>query len=129
MNSRTDSRLFPDIGTRRPRFREAGDITLDLFHRDGRVDDKWLAFEPREFDLLWRLAQEPGRGVPKRELIGEVWRLESGADSNLLVQLVSGLRDKLEPFDLGRLISTHPDGGFCLDVPNGDILFTSELDA
>lgn len=129
MNSRTASRLFHDSGAMLARFREAGDITLDLFHRDGRVDDKWLAFQPREFDLLWRLAQEPGRRVSKRQLLGEVWRIESAPDSNRVSRLIARLRNKLEPFGLARLIATHPDGGYYLDAPNSDILFTSEFDA
>lgn len=43
-----------------PRFREAADITLDLFHRDGRVEDYRLDLHPREFALIWRLAEHPG---------------------------------------------------------------------
>jgi DNA-binding response OmpR family regulator len=43
-----------------PRLREAADMTLDLFHRDGRAEDCWLGLHPREFALIWRLAEHPG---------------------------------------------------------------------
>ena len=34
-----------------PRFCEIRDVTLDLLHRDGRVEDSWLGLHPREFEL------------------------------------------------------------------------------
>ena len=37
------------------RYRDAGPVVLDLFHRDGRIERQWLGLHPREFALLWRL--------------------------------------------------------------------------
>src|SRR5688572_28576566 len=45
---------------RLPRLRAAGPLTLDLLHRDARAGERWLALHPREFELLWRLAERPG---------------------------------------------------------------------
>lgn len=129
MNSRTASRLFLDNGNLLPRFRAAGDVTLDLFHRDGRVDAKWLSFHPREFELLWRLAQEPGKRVSKRQLLADVWRIDFEPDTNSVAVHVARIRSKLEPFGLARLIATHPDGGYFLDAPDADMLFASEIGA
>lgn len=53
--------LFADGETTLPRFRHIGDLTLDLMHHDGRVEDRWLELEPDEFALMWRLARDPGQ--------------------------------------------------------------------
>jgi two-component system, OmpR family, response regulator len=108
---------FPDNAVMIPRFREAGDVTLDLFHRDGRVDDRWLALHPREFALLWRLAEEPGQPISRQQLLAEVWRIHFEPETNSLAVHVARVRAKLEPFGLARLIGTHPDGGYFLDAP------------
>lgn len=100
-----------------PRFREAGDVTLDLFHRDGRVADRWLALHPREFALFWRLAQQPGERLSRRQLLADVWRIAFEPETNSLAVHVARVRAKLEPFGLAGLIATHPDGGYFLDAP------------
>ncbi len=76
MSSTAPNRLVVADNATLPRFRIIGDVTLDLFHRDGRVDDKWLGFHPREFELLWRLSEAPGERVTKKQLLTEVWRID-----------------------------------------------------
>lgn len=120
MSSKLASRFFPDNTTLIPRFRQAGDITLDLFHRDGRVDDRWLAFHPREFEVLWRLAAEAGKPVTKRQLLSDVWRIEYEPETNSVAVHIARLRAKLEPHGLVGLLATHPDGGYYLNAPRKD---------
>lgn len=117
MNAIPRADQFPANDTLIPRFREAGDITLDLFHRDGRVDDCWLGLHPREFALMWRLAEQPGERMTRRELLAEVWRIHFEPETNSVAVHVARVRAKLEPFGLSRLIATHPDGGYFLDLP------------
>lgn len=117
MNAVPSHSQFPASGMTTPRFREAGDVTLDLFHRDGRVDDRWLALHPREFALLWRLAQQPGEPVPCQQLIPDVWRTPFEPETGSLAVQVAQVRAKLEPFGLAGLIAAHPDGGYVLDAP------------
>ncbi|KEO88665.1 hypothetical protein EH31_16035 [Erythrobacter longus] len=117
MSSKVASRFFPESGTLIPRFRQAGEVTLDLFHRDGRVDDHWLAFHPREFELLWRLAEEQGRRVTKRQLLLDVWRIDYEPDTNSVAVHVARIRSKLEPLGLAGILATHPDGGYYLNAP------------
>ena len=111
--------VFPDSDALIPRFREAGDVTLDLLHRDGRVDDRWLGLHPREFELLWRLAQEPGRRLSKRQLLADVWRITFEPHTNSVAVHVARVRAKLQPFGLSRILATHPEGGYFLDAPPG----------
>lgn len=118
MNSKLASRFFPESGTLMPRFRQVGEVTLDLFHRDGRVDDHWLAFHPREFELLWRLAEEQGRKVTKRQLLLDVWRIDHEPDTNSVAVHVARIRSKLEPLGLAGILATHPDGGYYINAPH-----------
>lgn len=106
-----------------PRFIEAGDVTLDLFHRDGRVEDRWLHLHPREFMLLWRLALTPGIRISRKQLLAEVWRIEREPGTNSLAVHVARVRSKLDQFGLGRILATHPDGGYYLDAPPGPSAF------
>jgi DNA-binding response OmpR family regulator len=117
VNAIPASRRFPDRDAMMPRFRELGDLTLDLFHRDGRVADSWLGLHPREFALLWRLSEQPGERITRRQLLAEVWRIHFEPETNSVAVHVARVRAKLEPFGLARLIGTHPDGGYFLDVP------------
>src|SRR5690606_38908867 len=52
-----------------PRWRTVGPLTLDLFHRDARRGARWLGLHPREFGLLWRLADRPGQRVTRQDLL------------------------------------------------------------
>jgi len=109
-----------------PRFREVGDVTLDLFHRDGRVEAKWLALHPREFALFWRLAEEPGVRMTKQQLLADVWRIDFEPETNSVAVHVARVRAKLEPHGLADIIVTHPDGGYMLDAPPGPSAFRFE---
>lgn len=109
--------MFPHDDTLIPRFREAGDVMLDLFHRDGRVDDRWVGFHPREFELLWRLAQQPGERLTRKQLLLDVWRIDFEPETNSVAVHVARVRSKLDPFGLSSILATHPEGGYYLDVP------------
>lgn len=114
---------FPDGDTRIPRFREAGEVTLDLVHRDGRVADRWLGFRPREFELLWKLAEQPGERMTRRELLRGAWRLGFDGERGSLPVLVARIRAKLAPFGLSRLVASHARGGYFLDPATGPCAF------
>jgi two-component system, OmpR family, response regulator len=110
----------PDQASMIPRFCTVGDLTLDLFHRDGRIADNWLGLHPREFALVWRLAQQPGVRMTRRQLLAEVWRIHFDPETNSVAVHVARVRAKLEPFGMARLIATHRDGGYYLDHPIED---------
>jgi DNA-binding response OmpR family regulator len=94
-----------------PRFRDLGDLTLDLFHHDGRVEDRWLALDPAEFELLWRLAKEPGRCLPEPALVG--WAREQANVELALIRLSA----KLAAHRLGGLLARHGEGCLCFAPP------------
>ena len=124
MSSSAANGKFPQSDIMIPRFREAGDLTLDLLHRDGRVDGKWLALHPREFELLWCLAEKPGVPFTRKQLLLDVWRIAHEPKTNSVAVHVARVRAKLESFGLAGILATHPDGGYMIDAPPGPGSFT-----
>ncbi|MGB3796274.1 MAG: winged helix-turn-helix domain-containing protein [Alteraurantiacibacter sp.] len=97
-----------------PRWRDVGPLTLDLFHRDARKGARWLGLHPREFSLIWRLADTPGLRVTRRQLISDVWRLNHEPDTNSVEVHVSRLRNKLAIANCAALVQTALEGGYRL---------------
>ncbi len=97
-----------------PRYRLLGQLRLDLLARDAFVARRPVGLNPREFALLWRLSDEPGRAVSPRDLLGDVWRLSFRPVTNSLAVHVSRLRAKLLLAGLDGLVETLPDGAYRL---------------
>lgn len=102
-----------------PRHRRIGPVLLDLLHRDASFEGdgagrRWLALHPREFALLWRLADAPGERVPRERLLRDVWRLAHVPETNSLEVHVSRLRAKLAAAQAAWLVETDPRGGYRL---------------
>ena len=129
MNSIAASRFFPDKGPFIPRFRDAGDVTLDLYHSDARVDDHWLALHPREFDLLWHLAETPGKRVTKQQLLADVWRVAVEPETDGVADHLSRIREKLAAFGLESMLVCDPAGSYALKAPDNSGDFTREIES
>lgn len=99
-----------------PRYREVGPVRLDLFHRDVFAHGRWLGLHPREFALLWRLAEKPGARLSRRQLLADVWRLQHDPETNRVEVHVSRLRGKLATAGLQTFVATDPRGGYHLVV-------------
>ncbi len=97
-----------------PRERSLGPLRLDLLVRDAFISGRWAGLHPREFLLLWRLAEEPGVAVPASDLRSDVWRLAFRPETNSLAVHVSRLRSKLRTAGLDGLIETVADGAYRL---------------
>lgn len=105
------------------RYRDAGPVVLDLFHRDGRIERQWLGLHPREFALLWRLAENPGERVTRRQLLSDVWRIEHDPETNSVEVHISRLRSKLAISKACWLVATDPQGGYRLAQEGGASFF------
>ena len=97
-----------------PRFRQIGPLKLDLLQRDGVVAGRPLGLHPREFGLIWRLADSPGEPVMVGSLLRDVWRMAFRPETNSLAVHISRLRSKLRVAGLDGLIETLPDGAYRL---------------
>ena len=98
-----------------PRFRQIGLLRLDLLSREAFVDGEALGLHPREFALLWRLSEEPGRAFSKRRLIEDVWQMRFVPETNSLAVHVSRLRSKLRSVGISELLQTTSAGDYLLE--------------
>ena len=92
-----------------PRALLIGPLRLDLFHRDGEVEGRWLGLHPKEFALLWQLALEPDRRWSRMDLLREVWRLDHDPETNRVAVTVARVRSKLARFGLSHVVATDMD--------------------
>ena len=77
-----------------------GRVHVDRNRRQATVDGQMLDLTAKEFDLLAVLAEEPGRVVPRQELLSRVWDpIWHGTGKTLDVH-VSSLRRKMGDADL-----------------------------
>ncbi|MCB2060214.1 MAG: winged helix-turn-helix domain-containing protein [Novosphingobium sp.] len=100
-----------------PRYRDVGALRLDLFAREGFAGGQPLGLHPREFALIWRLADTPDEPVGKETLLRDVWRLQHMPETNSLAVHISRLRDKIRIARLPELVRTAPSGGYVLAMP------------
>lgn len=96
-----------------PRRRSHGPVLLDLLHREGWVGRHRLGLHPREFALLWRLAETPDVPVAPGTLLSDVWHLSHRPETNSLAVHICRLRAKLAGAGLPDLLHTSP-GGYLL---------------
>ena len=97
-----------------PRYRWHGPVQLDLLAREAFVAGRGLGLHPREFALLWRLAETPEDSVGAAELLYDVWRLSFRPETNSLAVHISRLRAKLRTSGVDGLVETLPGGAYRL---------------
>ncbi len=122
MNAPPPTGHFPAVAMTGPRFRAAGDLTLDLFHRDGRVDAEWLGLSLCEFALLWRLAAAPGERLSAPRLRAEAWSIACDPASDGITAHMARVRAKLAAAGLGQLLRSDADNCHFIDLPPGSDL-------
>ena len=74
---------------------DAGHVHIDKSRRQAAFDGVALDLTGKEFDLLAVLAEEPGRVVPRQELLSRVWDPVWHGSGKTLDVHVSSLRRKL----------------------------------
>jgi two-component system OmpR family response regulator len=100
------------------RWRGLGVLKLDLMRRDAFVEERPMGLHPREFDVLWRLLENPGAAVDKVDLLRDVWRLSFVPETNSVAVHASRLRSKMAAAGLSGWIRTTPGGGYVIAVPD-----------
>ena len=116
MTAQLPSGYFPEVALTGPRFHAAGDLTLDMFHHDGRVDAEWLGLTVQEFALLWRLAAEAGERLTGAQLRA----FDAPCDG--IAAHVAQVRAKLTAAGLAQLVRSDAEGCHFIDLPPGDHL-------
>ncbi len=73
-----------------------GDLTISPAAHTVAVSGRVVDLSPREFDLLYALAQEAGRPVSVDGLLARVWGAEYAGEPQVVYVHVRWLREKLE---------------------------------
>ena len=74
---------------------EVGSLTIDHRTRRVHVDRNEVNLTPKEFDLLARLAEDPGAAVRREQIIEEVWDEHWWGPTKTLDVHIASLRKKL----------------------------------
>lgn len=94
-----------------------GALRLDLVLRDGLTRGRRLRLHPREFALLWRLAEQPGQPVGRAKLLRDVFDLAFDPGTNSLAVHICRLRKKLALAGLRSIVvTTTSNGAYRLDI-------------
>jgi DNA-binding response OmpR family regulator len=89
-----------------------GDLAIDPVAHTVTVGERPIILPPREFDLLYTLAQQPGRVMAVDDLIARVWGPEYEGESQVVYVHVRWLREKIEqnPNNPQRIITVRGVG-------------------
>jgi two-component system KDP operon response regulator KdpE len=94
---------------------EAGPLRIDLARREVTLDGAEIRLTPLEYRLLTYLAQNAGRVLTHRQILGEVWGPADVQQTHYLRVYMAQLRRKLEPDPARpRLLVTEPGVGYRL---------------
>ncbi len=74
---------------------ELGSLRVDPGRREVSVDGRLVTLTHKEFDLLYFLAQHPGRVFTRAEMMEHVWGTSYGDSSTVTVH-VRRIREKIE---------------------------------
>jgi two-component system response regulator ResD len=91
-------------------------LQIDPIGREVEVAGKPASFTPREFDLLWLLASNPGRAYRREQLYEQVWKEEAFGDLHTVDVHINRLRAKLESAGGPRYIVTVWAVGYKFEV-------------
>jgi two-component system response regulator ResD len=73
-----------------------GDVTIDRATRLVTIKSQSVELTVKEFDLLWTLAERPGRVFTREELLNQVWGYEFFGEDGTVTVYVRRLRKKIE---------------------------------
>jgi len=93
------------------------DLLIDLDKSQVFKQDIEINLTPREYQILIKLAENPGEIVPKKALIREIWGANMDSNTNTIEVYINFLRNKIDrPFNT-QTIKTKVGYGYFLDVP------------
>lgn len=90
------------------------EVSMDLGRREVRRAGREIALTAREFDLLELFLRNPGQVLTREQIFDSVWGADPRAESNVIEQHISNVREKLEEHGGRRLIQTMRGAGYSL---------------
>lgn len=83
-----------------------GPLRMDLVRHEVFLDDKLIAFTPKEYSLLRYFITHCGKMLGHKEILREVWGSAHGEDTQYLRVFVGQIREKIEKDPAHPLIIT-----------------------
>ncbi|WP_379151883.1 winged helix-turn-helix domain-containing protein [Paenibacillus sp. sgz5001063] len=94
-------------------------LTLDPTRRVVRRDGMELKMTPKEFDLLYYLAENVGEVCPRGDILQQVWGYHFHADTNVVDVYIRHIRLKVDKGHKNKLIHTVRGTGYVMRAPEG----------
>ena len=94
-----------------------GPLRMDLVRHEVFLNDRLLAFTPKEYKLLRFFIIHRGKMLPHREILKEVWGDGHAEDTQYLRVFIGQIREKIESDpSLPTLIITEPGIGYRMEI-------------
>ncbi|WPR74996.1 response regulator transcription factor [Algoriphagus sp. NG3] len=93
-----------------------GDLSIDMDKSQVTKQGTEINLTPREYQILKRLAQNPGEIVLKKELIQAIWGTNMEANTNTVEVYINFLRNKIDKPYSTQTIKTKVGYGYYLDA-------------
>lgn len=95
---------------------QVGELCMNGATRDASFYGKTLILPPKEFELLFKLASNPGRTLSRDQLIEDIWGYDFDGDERTIDVHIKRLRDKFPEGDCSLRIRTVRGLGYRLEV-------------
>jgi DNA-binding response OmpR family regulator len=93
-------------------------LTINITSYELIVDGKQIDTPPKELELIYHLASNPGRVYTRNQLLDEVWGFDYFGDSRTVDVHVKRLREKLEGVSDQWELKTVWGVGYKFDIKN-----------
>ena len=89
-----------------------GGLSIDPIAREAQVDGQAVELTPREFDLLYFFARQPGKVFSRLDLLNQVWGYQHDGYEHTVNTHINRLRTKIEknPADPQRILTVWGRG-------------------
>lgn len=86
---------------------EVGNFVMDVDEHIAKIGQKEIALSVREFDLLFKLLQNPKKTFTRSQLMDEFWDYDSSATSRTVDVYMAKLREKTAECDGFEIVTVH----------------------
>ena len=101
-----------------------GALRMDLVRHEVFLNDKLLAFTPKEYDLLRHFMVNRGKMLTHKEILKTVWGTAHADDTTYLRVYIGQIREKIEENPTAPVfITTEPGIGYRMEVFPHGVLF------
>jgi DNA-binding response OmpR family regulator len=97
-----------------------GGLVVDPASKEVTWSGRAVGLTPREFGLLYALAQQPDTVLSKEELLRQVWGGQRKASLNAVEVYIGYLRRKLDDIGAGHLVTTARGRGYQIMAAHRD---------